>query len=102
MKAVLHGGAAVRAAAPPTSSHLDVEGAERPAGMFKEPCGSSVLLPVAPGPRRWRQPHCLDLLVTCYSGELEGRKQLNKTRRGDEKRKTSLRTNGRFWWSLEF
>lgn len=65
--------------------------------MFREPPGSSVLLSVAPGPRRWRRPHCLDLLVTCYSGELEGRKQLNTSKGGGgEKRKNKLKNKWPF------
>lgn len=68
---MLHGGEEKCAAAPPTFSHIDGEGAERPEGMFKEPCRSSMLPSVALGPRPRRQPHCLDLLVTCYSSELK-------------------------------
>lgn len=72
MKSVLHGGEGECVAAPPTFSHFDGEGIERPEGMFQEPCGSSVLPSVALGPRGWQQPHFLDLLVTGYSSKLEG------------------------------
>lgn len=68
--------------------------------MFQEPGGSSVLPPVAPGLTGWRQPHCLDLLVTGYSSEFEG--QSRKTAQHNQAGGGGLKTNGCFWWSLEF
>lgn len=71
VKSVLHDREGQCTAAPPTFSHIDGEGAERPEDTFKEPRDSSMLPSVTLGLRFRRQLHCLDLL-TCLQQWIRG------------------------------